>query len=345
MKKTLKLIAITMILVPVESQAQMSAASHSPYVPNNYTNEPSSESQKVQIQNLARIFVPPVMPDTYQQIQKTSNTQTQKPPVDSPSEIVPQIPKESNAGLIEVQQGEPAKVQPVVSNPLDEPQVAEESAVNTSNKMFVFAGSEIGTKASISAIAGAMAPLPINNSQLGNGWVTRLIGFGSSYKYTASNRSIRSRVASTELSFGYTESSEKGWWGAYMGPSITYTSLSPDDLANKSRGKQWALDFQVDGERNITNKFKLNGSASYQAFANNAFWTRLRPLTRVRNNIFVGPEVIYQGDNRYRAWQAGAVITGIDVGYNTQLGFKLGIQQTKGESAGAYMGVELGSAF
>ncbi len=211
-------------------------------------------------------------------------------------------------------------------------------------KMF-FAGSDVSSKGSFSTIAGVIAPLPIADSDIGNGWVARMVGFAGRYEYKSGTNTIQARGVSGGLALGYVESGEKGWWGAYMGPNMSYNKLSPDDVSNKSRGRQWALDTQIGGERSLTKDFKLNGSISYQFFNNNNFWSRVRPLMRLEDNIFIGPEFVYQGDNSYRAGQIGAVVTGFDLGHDIQLGLKAGMQKTKDESAGAYVGFEIGGVF
>jgi hypothetical protein len=234
----------------------------------------------------------------------------------------------------------PASAQPIISTL----QTEVEKEASTKKKLF-FAGSDVNTKGSYSALTGVIAPLPIANSTIGNGWVARMMGFGGQYEYKSGTQTIQSRGGSGGLSIGYVQSGEKGWWGAYAGPSISYSKLTPDDLSNGSRGRNWALDTQIGGERSLTKDFKLNGSVSYQFFNNNNFWSRLRPLTRLTNNIFIGPEFIYQGDNSYRAGQLGAVVTGFDIGHGMQIGFKAGAQKTKGDSTGAYIGFEIGGEF
>ena len=208
----------------------------------------------------------------------------------------------------------------------------------------IVGGGQVGGQNSTYGTAGLITPLP--GTAAGDGWVDRLFAEEVSYRYKAAGgRIIDGRAYGGNAAVGYQVSDEDGWLGAYVGPSLLHTSLSPNDPANKSRGFKVSARFQVEGEYNIADDFKINGNTSYEAFQSSAYWARLRALYRLDGSIYLGPEGVVQGDDNYKAWQAGLALVGVPVTEQATVGFDAGIHKTQGFSYSPYGGMEFGVNF
>jgi len=205
-----------------------------------------------------------------------------------------------------------------------------------------FTGAEISGHNAKYGVTGMIAPLP--GYHIGDGWVVRGLLDGVTYSYEKNSTTIDAEAYGAELALGYQGYYSQGWYAAYAGVFYRNTEFSPDDPNNEIRGGHVDMRFQLEGEHNFTDSFKLNANASY-APDHEAYWFRLRPLYRIGTHVYVGPEGIIQGDKDYDAWQAGLVVTNIKLADNVDLGFKAGARKTEGQSASPYIGVEVGYLF
>jgi hypothetical protein len=207
----------------------------------------------------------------------------------------------------------------------------------------LFTGGEVSGHHNNYGQVGMIVPLP--GSTLGNGWATRGVVDGLTYKYDESGANIDADAIGGQLTVGYQSSGEPGWWALYSGPSYRYTDLSPKDPANRARGSDFSWIVLAEGERKLTQDFKVNLSGNYLISGNDAFWTRARLLYRVSGEMFFGPEGVWQGDNQYHAWQIGAGLFGIPLDQNTMLGVKGGMRKSDHFTASPYGGLEVGYKF
>lgn len=216
---------------------------------------------------------------------------------------------------------------------------AAETTRADDNDTLIVGGVEMSEDNASYALIGAITPLP--GSTFGNGYVARIFASRLTYSYKATRR-IEAESYGSELSVGFQNSGEHGWWGIYAGPGYRYTDLSPNDPSSEANGSLATVKLQAEGERYLSQDIKANINTSFEAFATNGYWTRARLLWRYQGDIFIGPEAIYQGDDDYDAWSAGAGIFGIPVFDTTNLGFKAGVHRTDGFDLAPYGGIEFG---
>lgn len=188
------------------------------------------------------------------------------------------------------------------------------------------------------------ATLPIHGSRLGSGIVQRYWLDRLTYSYKNNGRNIDARAWGAEGALGYQGNPSWGWWGTYFGLLYRDTRLSPDDLGSTSRGGKIRGRFQLEGERDLNDAWRVNGNASY-VFGQDSYWIRGRVLYKVNGRISTGLEMITQGDPDYNAAQLGWVVLGLSAGPNVDLGLKIGAKRTKGEAAQGYLGIELSRLF
>jgi hypothetical protein len=189
-----------------------------------------------------------------------------------------------------------------------------------------------------SAYLGSVLPLP--GSALGQGWVQRYWLDHTAYRYEkAPGQEIDARVAGVEAALGYQGSWEAGWWGAYLGARYGNTRLSPDDLANEDRGGDFSIKLQLEGESALSSRWRMIGNVSHLV-GQSSYWSRLRLQTVSGNQFLIGPELVVQGDTRYRLYKLGLFVGGIRVGHDAALTLKAGASKLDSDSGGAYAGIE-----
>lgn len=210
------------------------------------------------------------------------------------------------------------------------------------DNMFIAAGS-IGGERSDYGTVGVAAPLP--GYQLGRGWVARAFAEVLTYRYKTGAQTIDATAEGVATTVGYQHSFSEGWWGLYAGPSYRYTDLSPNDPASKTRGSDVAFRLQAEGERNVAARCKFGFNGSYDAFNTHAYWARGRGLYKLSGTLYTGPELAVQGDDDYKAWQAGWVLTGIQFSPSSGLGISAGMRKNQDYSASPYVGLEFGALF
>lgn len=199
------------------------------------------------------------------------------------------------------------------------------------------AGAEGGSDAGY-AYLGTVLPLP--GSALGKGLVQRYWLDYNTYRYQINPaQDVDAKVAGFEAALGWHDSSEKGRWGAYLGGRYGNTRLRPDDPANDDRGGEFNVTVQLEGEAALARTWRVNGIVNHLA-GESDFWSRLRLQTVLGNQLLVGPELVAQGDPRYRLYKLGAFIGGIKLGPEAALTLKAGASKQDSDSAGAYAGVE-----
>lgn len=208
----------------------------------------------------------------------------------------------------------------------------------------VITGVEVGGDENSYGFMSLVTPFPGN--KLGGGFVQRYTMEGLTYSYDTAGTEIDARAAGGEVALGYQGSSAAGWWGAYVGGVYRDTDLDPTDPGSDVEGSHLRLRVSAEGERNLSDRAKANLFASYtEGF--NAYWVRTRVLGKpwAKCSIFVGPEVVFQGDSDYRAWAVGLVVTGFKPTAKTDLAFKLGGRKSEDEDVSPYAGVEFSVRF
>ena len=185
--------------------------------------------------------------------------------------------------------------------------------------------------------AAVIAPLPNNN--LGDGFVQKYWGDFIGYDYVADNDTIKATAPAIEGALGYQRSGSKWWSSAYAGIRYSNTRLSPDNPDSSTRGSQIRIKLQIEGERTLVSRWKINAIGSY-ILTSNSYYVRWRGSYRLYNEVFTGPEAIVLGDPDYRIWQWGWVVAGFEPAPKWTAGIKTGIKKIVKGQTGGYIGVE-----
>lgn len=207
-------------------------------------------------------------------------------------------------------------------------------------KLFL-AGAEVTNDSSHYLYLGTAIPLP--GSNLGKGFVLHLWADYQTYAYDAAAIEIDVKIKSVSGAIGYHDSGEDNWWDIRLGVIQSNTRLSPDDPGNDSAGSDTNLKFQLEGERRTSEKFKMVGNLEY-VFGRSSYWTRGRFMSKNDNNSYHGPELIYQGDPNYSAWQLGWVLNEMTFGESWSWGVKAGVRLDENDTS-AYAGIELSTPY
>ena len=213
-------------------------------------------------------------------------------------------------------------------------------AVDAAEKFFL-TGAEVTTASTAYLYLGTAIPLP--GSNLGNGLVLHLWADYQTYSYEAGATDIDAVIKGLSAAIGYHGSGEDNWWNVRLGVVRSNTDLKPDDPGNESAGTDNNLKLQLEGEKRMTADYKMVGNFEY-IFDRSAYWARGRFLSRNDDNTYDGPELIYQGDDAYSAWQLGWVVSEMPLSKDWHMGLKAGFRFDDNETAG-YAGIELTTTY
>ncbi len=209
----------------------------------------------------------------------------------------------------------------------------------------IFAGSEVSGQNGKYGNVGAIGA--IGNTHFGNGPVWRVMTDALGYSYVGgpSNSTIDGSAYAGEASLGYIKSFQGGTSIAgYLGGVYRNTNLSPNDPGNKLSGGQWGFKTQAETTFYATQDWRTNLQAAY-VFGPDNWWTRGSTQVRTFNSFFVGPEIVWQGDNTYKAWQIGGLLNGIHLSPTSELGFRAGYKKIQDLSGTIYGGLEFSTMF
>jgi hypothetical protein len=208
--------------------------------------------------------------------------------------------------------------------------------ISNADKLLI-TGVDTTSSSSSYLFVGALIPLPDNS--LAHGLVMHLWTDYLEYSYDSGATKIKAKANSVSVAVAYHDSGSKYWWNAKIGASRGKTRLTPDDLGNKSRGNVTDIKLGLSGERRLSSSLKINGIADY-GIDRESYWTRVRLLGKINDQMYHGPEVIYQGDPSYDIQQFGWAVEGIAVQEHTSLGIKAGVRKD-GNDSSSYAGVDM----
>lgn len=204
----------------------------------------------------------------------------------------------------------------------------------------LLAGSEAADDAWY-AYAGVVLPGP--GREAGRGllqryWVDR---FG--YEYDGAPGRVRARATGAEASAGWGTSSARGWSNVWVGARYTNTALGPDDPGATARGAQVGLKLQVETEQEVAPRWRVGGIASFVS-TQGAYWARAAVTRRGLARTDAGLELTAGGNDESRSISTGLFGSFRPVADWT-VGVGVGARRERGESAGAYLRVNVGHAF
>ena len=197
-------------------------------------------------------------------------------------------------------------------------------------------GAEVTTDASTYFYLGTAIPLP--GSTLAKGYAVHLWTDYLTYSYET-DKTIDASIHSMSVSLGYHDSGHDHWWNTRLGLVQSNTRLKPGDAGNDNSGSQTNIKVQAEGEKRLTDTYKMIGNAEY-ILGRGAYWLRGRFLTRNEDATYDGPELIYQGDDSYSAYQLGWVLAEIPYKKHWDVTLKTGLRFDENATS-VYAGIEL----
>ena len=144
----------------------------------------------------------------------------------------------------------------------------------------------------------------------------RLGGLLGNYTYTSVSPGVgkvNGREASGSFMAGYEWVTKNATFSIYLGGEVQNRTLSKVDPSNGVAGAAWGFKTSVDFYMNPTSYTMASGNITYST-VNNAYYTRFKVGMAVTEKIFLGPELLFLGDNFYGQWRVGAHMTGAKVG-------------------------------
>lgn len=184
------------------------------------------------------------------------------------------------------------------------------------------------------SLIGTIAPFgPMTES----GMRMRIGGLAGSYKYVSTFPgvgSVTGRETSGAVMAGYEWVMPGMTFSVFGGAEVQNRTLSKLDPNNKVVGTSWGFKTTVDFYANPTSYTMVSGNVTFST-NNNAYYTRFKAGMAVIDRIFVGPEMLFLGDNFYGQWRVGAHLTGVKFGA-LQFGISGGYVSDRRNGPGAY---------
>ena len=183
-------------------------------------------------------------------------------------------------------------------------------------------------------VIGTIAPF---NKLDESGVRLRLGGIAGSYTYTSTSPgvgNVKGSESSGSLMAGYEWVTKNATFAIYLGGEAQNRTLSKPDPSNSVVGAAYGFKTSVDFYMNPTSYTMASGNITYST-VNNAYYTRFKVGMAVTERIFIGPELLFLGDNFYGQWRAGAHVTGAKFG-PMQLGLSGGYVNDRRGGPGGY---------
>ena len=165
----------------------------------------------------------------------------------------------------------------------------------------------------------------------------RLSGLLGTYSYVASTAGIgRVRGGQESGSFlvGYEWVTRNTTFAVFGGGEISNNHIDKFDAQNKSVGMAGGFKIGADFYTNPTDYTMVAGVLSYST-AHQSYYSRFKAGLAIADRIFVGPEVLFLGDNFYSQWRVGAHVTGVKLGA-VQFGISGGYVSDRVRGTGYY---------
>lgn len=183
-------------------------------------------------------------------------------------------------------------------------------------------------------VIGTIAPFTKLNE---TGVRLRLGGLLGQYTYVSISPGVgevKGTEASGSLMGGYEWVTNNATFAIYLGAEFQNRRLNKADPSNSVVGNSAGFKTSVDFHVNPTSYTMLSGNLTYST-NNNAYYTRFKAGMKITENIFVGPEALFLGDNFYGQWRLGAHLTGAKLGA-LQFGISGGYVNDRRAGSGVY---------
>lgn len=184
------------------------------------------------------------------------------------------------------------------------------------------------------SVIGTIAPFTKLDE---TGMRLRLGGLLGQYTYvsvTPGVGKVTGTEASGSLMAGYEWVSANATFAMFIGGEFQNRRLDKNDPSNSVVGNSAGLKAAVDFHVNPTSYTMVSGNITYST-NNNAYYSRFKAGMKVSENAFIGPELLFLGDNFYGQWRAGMHLTGARLG-PMQFGLSGGYVNDRRAGAGFY---------
>lgn len=211
-----------------------------------------------------------------------------------------------------------------------------------SSRVLAFSGVDVA-KYSYSALAGALIA-PSQNLDT-SGLRVFLLGDGGTYKYPGDNGFIRGIHTGGEVLAGYGLEGDNYSINLLAGVNAINHMLSAVDTENRVQGTAFGAKVHGDAWVNPTARTLLYGEAEYStAFGTYFAKAKLGYDVTKDSQVFVGPEVVALGDQRFNQWRAGLHVTQMKFG-KLQVDVSGGYARDNVGGGGAYTTIEFSRNF
>lgn len=184
------------------------------------------------------------------------------------------------------------------------------------------------------SLIGTVSPF---TSMKESGIRIRLNGMTGSYDYVSSAPGV-GKVTGREnaggIAAGYEIRSGDTSFAVYGGIEFSRRTLSKADPLNTVVGNAIGFKTAVDFYTKPTSYTMASANFTYST-SNNSYYARLKGGIAMTNDIYVGPEVLFLGDNFYRQWRVGAHVSGVKMG-KLQFGVSGGYVKDRRAGSGIY---------
>ena len=169
-----------------------------------------------------------------------------------------------------------------------------------------------------------------------SGMRLRLGGVLGQYSYVGGNGIGRVTGTQMDGSFmvGYEWVTRRASFGVYGGVDMNNNKIDKYDSANNSTGQATGAKIAIDFNYRPTDYTMFSGVASFSS-AHNAYYARFKAGYSIGQQVYVGPEAIFMGDDFFKQWRIGGHLTGAKFGI-LQVGASAGVLVDKVRGTGMY---------
>jgi hypothetical protein len=142
------------------------------------------------------------------------------------------------------------------------------------------------------------------------GFTLKLLVAGGNYGYTSAGTEVDGRYTLASVMAGYRIKRGRLEATAVIGPDFQRHELTPDDLGNRMRGSHAGVRFGVDLWYQTSDTFMATASVSLSSIGPN-YWTRAAVGWYLFDRVWIGPELMALGGDRYDQFRVGAHVTAL----------------------------------
>ncbi|GJE49692.1 hypothetical protein GOFOIKOB_2732 [Methylobacterium tardum] len=220
---------------------------------------------------------------------------------------------------------------------------ASQQAVDDSWAVAVDGSTSVTSNSSaFGAVTVTAAP---NGSPTQDGLRVRVDAIGGTYSYPG--RSVATRVTGYQqegaLQAGYEWVWKDAALAGFIGFNVRSNQLSVPDPGNPVVGTGVGLKVAGNFYATPTDRTMVSAYGSYSTKFN-AYYSRLRVGYMLADGVYVGPEVLFLGDDFFRQYRIGAHLTGVRFG-PVQMSVAAGYVRDRVQGSGYYSSIEARSTF